>query len=172
MGNDDRSSLDELEAKLRKARAAHEPADSSRDGRAGMASATRQIGVAYRIFVELLAGILVGAGLASLIAIGLVARPIGRLTQTMQGLAGGDTSVEVPAADSRDEIGDMARAVVVFRENAIRAIEAETGVPMVLNTSFNENEPVVCRPEEALDCFLRTRMDRLVLGDWIVSRGA
>src|SRR5207253_5714299 len=34
-----------------------------------------------------------------------------------------------------------------------------TGVPMVLNTSFNENEPVVCRPEEALDCFLRTRMD-------------
>src|SRR5215471_1010055 len=34
-----------------------------------------------------------------------------------------------------------------------------TGVPMVLNTSFNENEPVVCRPEEALDCFLRTKMD-------------
>jgi len=51
------------DAELRKARAAHEPADSSRDGRAGMASATRQIGVAYRIFVELLAGILVGAGL-------------------------------------------------------------------------------------------------------------
>ena len=46
-----------------------------------------------------------------------------------------------------------------------------TGVPMVLNTSFNENEPIVCRPEEALDCFLRTRMDRLVLGDWVVIRG-
>ncbi|MGI9403910.1 MAG: carbamoyltransferase family protein, partial [Hyphomicrobium sp.] len=45
-----------------------------------------------------------------------------------------------------------------------------TGVPMVLNTSFNENEPVVCRPEEALDCFLRTKMDVLVLGDWIVRR--
>lgn len=70
-------------------------------------------------------GLLFGAGLASLIAIGLVARPIGRLTQTMQGLAGGDTSVEVPAADRRDEIGDMARAVVVFRENAIRAVAAE-----------------------------------------------
>jgi carbamoyltransferase len=41
---------------------------------------------------------------------------------------------------------------------------------MVLNTSFNENEPVVCRPEEALDCFLRTRMDVLVLGDWVISR--
>lgn len=45
-----------------------------------------------------------------------------------------------------------------------------TGVPMVLNTSFNENEPVVCRPEEALDCFLRTKMDVLVLNDWMVVR--
>ena len=45
------------------------------------------------------------------------------------------------------------------------------GVPMVLNTSFNENEPVVCRPQEALDCFLRTRMDLLVLGRWVISRG-
>jgi carbamoyltransferase len=45
-----------------------------------------------------------------------------------------------------------------------------TGVPMVLNTSFNENEPVVCRPEEALNCFLRTKMDLLVLGNWIFSR--
>jgi len=47
-----------------------------------------------------------------------------------------------------------------------------TGVPMVLNTSFNENEPVVCRPEEALACFLRTKMDLLVLGNWLVSRKA
>jgi len=39
-----------------------------------------------------------------------------------------------------------------------------------LNTSFNENEPVVCRPQEALDCFLRTKMDVLVLGDWMVTR--
>jgi carbamoyltransferase len=52
----------------------------------------------------------------------------------------------------------------------IEAFEAITGVPMVLNTSFNENEPVVCRPQEALDCFLRTRMDRLVLGDHVVER--
>jgi carbamoyltransferase len=42
---------------------------------------------------------------------------------------------------------------------------------MVLNTSFNENEPIVCRPEEALDCFLRTSMDVLVLGETVVSRG-
>jgi carbamoyltransferase len=45
-----------------------------------------------------------------------------------------------------------------------------TGVPILLNTSFNENEPVVCRPEEALDCFLRTRMDLLVLGNFLISR--
>ncbi len=45
-----------------------------------------------------------------------------------------------------------------------------TGVPIVLNTSFNENEPVVCKPEEALDCFLRTKMDVLVMGNWMVRR--
>ncbi len=52
----------------------------------------------------------------------------------------------------------------------IEAFRYLTGVPMVLNTSFNENEPVVCRPEEALDCFLRTRMDLLALGNSIVRR--
>jgi carbamoyltransferase len=52
----------------------------------------------------------------------------------------------------------------------IHAFERETGVPMILNTSFNENEPIVNTPGEALDCFLRTRMDRLVLGDVVVSR--
>jgi len=45
-----------------------------------------------------------------------------------------------------------------------------TGVPMLLNTSFNENEPVVCKPEEALACFLRTKLDILVLGDFVISR--
>ena len=52
----------------------------------------------------------------------------------------------------------------------IDAFRRLTGVPMVLNTSFNENEPVVCRPEEALDCFLRTKMDVLVLGTYLVRR--
>ena len=52
----------------------------------------------------------------------------------------------------------------------IEAFRELTGVPMVLNTSFNENEPVVCKPEEALDCFLRTKMDLLVMGEWVVER--
>ena len=53
----------------------------------------------------------------------------------------------------------------------IEAFRAMTGVPLVLNTSFNENEPVVCKPQEALDCFLRTKMDVLVMGEWVVERG-
>ncbi len=52
----------------------------------------------------------------------------------------------------------------------ISAFEHRTGVPMVLNTSFNENEPIVNTPAEALDCFLRTRMDRLVLGRVLLRR--
>ena len=52
----------------------------------------------------------------------------------------------------------------------IKAFEQLTGVPVVLNTSFNDNEPIVCRPEEALDCFERTQMDALVLGDFLITR--
>ena len=52
----------------------------------------------------------------------------------------------------------------------ISEFERQTGVPVVLNTSFNDNEPIVCRPEEALDCFLRTKMDALVLGNFLITR--
>jgi len=52
----------------------------------------------------------------------------------------------------------------------IKEFEKITGVPVVLNTSFNENEPIVCTPAEALDCFLRTKMDLLVMGNWWISR--
>jgi carbamoyltransferase len=45
-----------------------------------------------------------------------------------------------------------------------------TGVPVVLNTSFNENEPIVCTPRHAIDCFLKTRMDVLYLGNNVVRR--
>jgi carbamoyltransferase len=52
----------------------------------------------------------------------------------------------------------------------IRAFEARTGVPMLLNTSFNENEPIVEHPSQAIDCFLRTDMDLLVLGSHVLTR--
>ena len=73
-------------------------------------------------------------------------------------------------------VDGTARLQTVSRESnprfwsLIRAFEEKTGVPMVLNTSFNENEPIVNTPGEALDCFLRTRMDRLVMGDWVLDR--
>jgi len=54
----------------------------------------------------------------------------------------------------------------------IREFANRTGVPVVLNTSFNDNEPIVCRPEEAIDCFLRTKMDVLVMGNTMVEKGA
>ena len=45
-----------------------------------------------------------------------------------------------------------------------------TSIPILLNTSFNENEPIVCNPTEALDCFLRTNMDVLSLEDYLLIR--
>ena len=54
----------------------------------------------------------------------------------------------------------------------IRAFGERTGVPVVVNTSFNDNEPIVCRPEEALDCFLRTRMDVMVMENFVLRKSA
>ncbi len=79
----------------------------------------------------------------------------------------------IPAVTHVDGSG---RLQTVHRETnplyhqLISAFSSLTSVPVVLNTSFNENEPVVCRPEEALDCFLRTKMDVLVLGNYLVQR--
>ena len=75
-------------------------------------------------------------------------------------------------------VDGSARPQIVRRDDnprywsLLRAVERETGVPIVLNTSFNENEPIVRHPSEALDCFLRTQMDVLVLGDTVISRPA
>ncbi len=69
-------------------------------------------------------------------------------------------------AGCKPSIGPVTRVTTPSLKSFFRL----TGVPMVLNTSFNENEPVVCRPEEALDCFLRTKMDVLVLGNYLVRR--
>ena len=52
----------------------------------------------------------------------------------------------------------------------INAFYERTGVPVLLNTSFNENEPIVCTPEEAIACFMRTKMDVLVIGNYMVKK--
>jgi carbamoyltransferase len=79
----------------------------------------------------------------------------------------------IPAVTHVDGSGRLQTVSRLTNPQYYRLIEnfcALTGIPMVLNTSFNENEPVVCRPEEALDCFLRTKMDALVIGSTIISR--
>ena len=84
-----------------------------------------------------------------------------------------DKCAQIPAVTHVDGSGRLHTVEPHANPRYHRLIEsfaALTGVPMLLNTSFNENEPVVCRPDEALDCFLRTEMDMLVLGDAIVSR--
>ncbi|MBT9150991.1 MAG: Decarbamoylnovobiocin carbamoyltransferase [candidate division WS2 bacterium] len=80
---------------------------------------------------------------------------------------------EIPAVTHVDGTG---RLQTVRREDnplywkLIKEFENLTGVPVVLNTSFNENEPIVCTPEEALNCFLRTKMDVLVMGNFFIDR--
>ncbi|OQW77187.1 MAG: carbamoyltransferase [Proteobacteria bacterium ST_bin13] len=84
-----------------------------------------------------------------------------------------DKRARIPAVTHVDGSGRLQTVTAATNPRYHRLIAAfcdMTGVPMVLNTSFNENEPVVCEPHEALDCFLRTRMDLLVIGDWIVER--
>jgi len=80
---------------------------------------------------------------------------------------------EIPAVTHVDGSGRLQTVTWAGNPRYARLIETFgeiTGVPIVLNTSFNENEPVVCRPEEAIDCFLRTKMDVLVLGDTFIER--
>jgi carbamoyltransferase len=52
----------------------------------------------------------------------------------------------------------------------IQAFERKSGIPVILNTSFNENEPIVCTPGEAIDCFKRTRMDALAIGSYLAFK--
>ena len=52
----------------------------------------------------------------------------------------------------------------------IESFNKITNVPILLNTSFNENEPIVMKPEEALDCLIRTDMDALIIGNFIITK--
>lgn len=80
---------------------------------------------------------------------------------------------EIPAVTHVDGTG---RLQTVDKTNSplywslINAFREKTGVPVVLNTSFNENEPIVCTPSEAVDCFMRTKMDALAVGNYLVQK--
>lgn len=84
-----------------------------------------------------------------------------------------DKRAVIPAVTHVDGSG---RLQTVSREanplywQLLNAFEKLTGVPVLLNTSFNENEPIVHKPAEALDCFLRTAMDVLVMGKFLIEK--
>jgi len=74
--------------------------------------------------------------------------------------------------DGSGRIQTVDRVVNPLFHGLIEAFFARTGIPMVLNTSFNEHEPIVCSPDDALHCFLRTGMDILVMGSFVVESGS
>jgi carbamoyltransferase len=81
---------------------------------------------------------------------------------------------EIPAVthvDGSGRLQTVSREANPLYHRLIRTFGETTGTPVLLNTSFNENEPVVNRPEEAIDCFLRTRMDTLVVGKALLRKG-
>ncbi len=76
----------------------------------------------------------------------------------------------VTHVDGSGRLQTVSRATNPRYWELIRAFEKRTGVPVLLNTSFNENEPIVLTPAEAIDCFLRTDMDALVLGRTVIEK--
>jgi carbamoyltransferase len=76
----------------------------------------------------------------------------------------------VTHADGTGRLQTVSRATAPLYHRLIAAFRDRTGVPVVLNTSFNDDEPIVHRPEEAVACFLRTDMDALALGPFYCAR--
>lgn len=81
---------------------------------------------------------------------------------------------EIPAVthvDGSGRLQSVMKSVAPRYHGLICRFHEKTGVPILLNTSFNENEPIVNAPVHALECYLRTSMDMLVLGNVIIKRG-
>jgi carbamoyltransferase len=81
-----------------------------------------------------------------------------------------DVIPAVTHVDGSGRLQSVSQASNARYWSLLRAFQRKTGVPVLLNTSFNENEPIVERPEQALDCFLRTDMDVLVMGPHILRK--
>ena len=80
---------------------------------------------------------------------------------------------QIPAVTHVDGTGrlqSVSRKTNPLYWELIQGFANRTGVPILLNTSLNENEPIVRTPEEAIQCFLRTKMDALVLGSYYIER--
>jgi carbamoyltransferase len=84
-----------------------------------------------------------------------------------------EKQTEIPAVTHVDGTGRLqtvTQTEAPLYWDLINSFREITGVPVVLNTSFNENEPIVCSPQEAIDCFLRTKMDALAIGNFLVEK--
>jgi carbamoyltransferase len=84
-----------------------------------------------------------------------------------------DKRTKLPAvthADGTGRLQTVHKDISPLYYKLIDRFREKTGLPVLLNTSFNENEPIVNTPQEALDCYLRTEMDALVMGNCIVER--
>lgn len=82
---------------------------------------------------------------------------------------------KLPAVNHIDDTGrlqSVSRDENPIYYDLIKAFGERTGIPVLINTSFNENEPIVCTPEEAVDCYIRTRMDVLVIGKYFCKKAA
>ena len=79
----------------------------------------------------------------------------------------------LPAVNHLDNTGrlqSVSRDENELYYDLISSFHNKTGIPIVLNTSFNENEPIVCKPSEAIECFKRTKMDVLVIGSYFCKK--
>lgn len=84
-----------------------------------------------------------------------------------------EKQAEVPAithVDGTGRLQTVEQDVAPLYWKLINAFGERTGTPLVLNTSFNENEPIVCTPQEAVDCFVRTKMDALAIGAFLTMK--
>lgn len=76
----------------------------------------------------------------------------------------------VTHADGTGRLQTVSKTSNMLFWKLIKAFHLISGVPVLLNTSFNENEPIVLKPQEAISCFLRTQMDVLVLGNYVLEK--
>ena len=84
-----------------------------------------------------------------------------------------DCRAKIPAVthvDGSGRLQTVSRSTNSRFYGLIKDFYKLTGVPLLLNTSFNENEPIVCSPRDAIECFLKTKMDVLYLGNYAVRR--
>jgi len=72
--------------------------------------------------------------------------------------------------DGTGRVQSVSKSINEKYYNLINSFYKKTNVPVILNTSFNENEPIVLNPRHALECFLRTSMDLLVLENYVIQR--